>query len=145
MIPFVFCLMTHKSEKCYTHLFQYIRDNIINLEGNSFMTDFEKSMRNALRKIFPNIKYYNCWFHFCQAVIRKCKAIPGFLNFVRSSPQLNQLLHKFLVLPLLPAEKIKEAFALLKLEAALVNRNLFAEFISYFEKQWIVRVSSLFF
>lgn len=138
--------MTRKSEKCYEHVFRSIRENILNLsEGGSIMSDYELAMRNALKSVFPNLNFLACWFHFNQAIIKKCKKIPRFLKKVMNHPEGDRLLHKFLALPLLPANRIRSAFNMLKLEANAADGSLWKEFLTYFEKQWILKVCKMLF
>ncbi|KAL7724939.1 hypothetical protein ACLKA6_002303 [Drosophila palustris] len=54
-IPFIYVIMSRKSEKGYVHLFQTLKE-IFPLNGNSVMTDFETAMRNAIRNVYPNLK-----------------------------------------------------------------------------------------
>lgn len=54
------------------------------------------------------------------------------------------LYHKFLALPLLPAESILEMFQKLKLDvSALDSSEIFQPFIDYFEQKWMNPVSRL--
>jgi len=39
----------------------------------SMMCDFEKSLRKAIKKIFPNSNIYGCYYHYCKAVWGKMK------------------------------------------------------------------------
>lgn len=132
--------MTRKSEACYRSLFTYIRDHIFSMEGATIISDYEKGMRNALKNIFPMLLLFSCWFHFTQAVVKKGKSISKFFSTIMHDPALKQLFHKFLALPLLPDENIKDAFQLLQLEANASNPVLFKPFLKYFHSQWMIRV-----
>lgn len=66
MIPFIYVLMTHKSQASYTHILRHIHEDLWALDAMMFMTDYEIAMRNALRSIFPDADHRCCWFHFCQ-------------------------------------------------------------------------------
>lgn len=101
------------------------------------MTDYERAMRSALRKIYPGAELYNCWFHYCQALRRHANAIPGFVPAVRSNMGALEIYGKFLCLPLLPAAKIEGAFTIIKAEAESYDANLFRRFLKYYEKQWM--------
>lgn len=160
--PFLFILMTRKTEVCYSHLFTYIDANICSLSGATFISDYEKGMRNALRSLHPSMRYTACWFHFTQvsdfffdfiffffsiylhyffqACKKNAKKLTGFEASVKSSKPTYILFMKFLHLPLLPATKIVEAFTMLRHEAIALNKKLFSPFLSYYEKQWIINV-----
>lgn len=60
-IPFIYVLTSRKTKLSYLKVFQYIESNIISLKCNSFMTDYETAMRNALKKISPDAVLYACW------------------------------------------------------------------------------------
>lgn len=104
------------------------------------MTDFERAMRTALRKVYPTSDYYTCWFHYCQALRRHANAIPGFVQSIRSNAGSLEIYGKFLCLPLLPADKINDAFNVIKAEAETYDLGLFRRFLKYYEKQWIKQV-----
>lgn len=71
-IPFIYILMSRKSTDSYTAAFNYINDNIFELNAASFMTDYECGMRTALAL---SAELRDCWFHYCQAIRRKCSKI----------------------------------------------------------------------
>lgn len=101
--------MTKKTTEAYKAVFKYINENIFGLEAVSFMTDYESALRNALSEIHPSAKLFSCWFHYCQAIRRKCSGFKNFFSEIQKEKSSKTLYLKFLALPLLPAEKIKEA------------------------------------
>lgn len=132
--------MTRKTQSAYKHLFEYIHKNICSLECNSFTSDYELAMRNALIELFPNARMVACWFHYSQALKRKVSQIPGFERFLRGSMEAEEIYYKFQCLPLLPPGDIFGAFQTLK-KAALKCDKRFEPFLKYFERQWIEQVS----
>lgn len=134
--------MTHKSEAAYLHIFEYIKENVLSLEGKSFMTDFEVAPRNALRQIYPQSRLNSCWFHFKQAVRRKSHKFAKFREDLKNVTEIRRLYYKLMALPLLPSAEIKNAFGMLKLYALTHHGDVCTGFIGYFEKQWIVSVSN---
>lgn len=144
--PFVFALMSNKKQKAYEHLLQFIDSNIFKFEAKSFTTDFEKSMRNAILSVFPQARLKGCWFHFCQAVRRKASKLKELTKFIRNSTEARRIFQKLLVLPLLKADVITEAFNICKTEAysnplfILKPENVFEPLFDYFELQWITKV-----
>lgn len=132
--------MTRKSEACYRHLLTYIQKNVFNLRAESFMTDFEISMRNAVQKLYPQAKHYTCWFHFCQAVKRHASKIENFTVTIRANPEARKIYHKLMCIPLLPIHAIEDAFYELKEEALAFDSIFFRRFLSYYENQWIRKV-----
>lgn len=116
-IPFIYVLMTRKTQAAYTHLFRCIDDEILPLNPSSFMTDYEVAMRNALGTVYPEAQMYGCWFHFCQAVKRHASQIGGFLVAARSNNESAEIYYDLLCLPLLPPQYIINVFNLIKMES----------------------------
>lgn len=133
--------MSRKTENCYYHVFKTINDTIFNLECESMMTDYEKAMRNGFKRVVQSAVLYGCWFHFAQAIKKKGSQISGFFKAVRKNKQLEKLYYKFLCIPLLPPENIVNAFEMLRDIAQQLDPEVFNEFLKYFEKQWINKVS----
>lgn len=79
--------MTRKTTVAYTHLFRYIKDELIDLKPTSFMTDFEVAMRYAIRIVYPGAKMFTCCFHFCQAVKRHGSQLGKVLTTVRKNTE----------------------------------------------------------
>lgn len=139
-IPFIYVLMSRKSQACYTHLFETLRKEFP-LDGRSFMTDYEVALRNALRVVYPAMDQKTCWFHYCQAARRKCSSFPKLMHKLKSNETLKRAYFKLLALPLLPAEHIVSCFQMIKSE--LVDVQEAKKFLNYFEKQWLEKVISL--
>lgn len=132
--------MTRKTEQCYVHLFKYIDKNICQLRPTTFMTDFEKAMRNGLSAVWPDAAQYTCWFHYCQAVKKRASQLPEFLMTARADPSTIKAYYEIMCLPLLPAEVMEDAFREIKLEALARHGLLYQKFMNYIENQWILRV-----
>lgn len=115
------------------------------LECQSFMTDFEKAMRSALGKVYPNASLYTCWFHFTQAVKRHAnKKIPRFANAIQNDKVSMEIYGKMMCLPLLPAQHINVTWANIRAEALAHDKRRFKRFAKYYEQQWIVNVREYF-
>ncbi|XP_062141719.1 uncharacterized protein LOC133849565 [Drosophila sulfurigaster albostrigata] len=135
--PFLFVLMTRKTELCYQHLFTYVDSNIFCLNGASFISDYEKAMRNALKNLHPNMNFFACWFHFTQACKRNAIKTIGLEKMLSCNKHAYMLFMKFLYLPLLPECKIVKAFSLLEAQATALDKKMFSPFLKYFKKQWL--------
>lgn len=135
--------MTHKCEAAYMHIFEYIKENVLSLEGRSFMTDFEIAPKNTLRRIYPQSRLNSCWFHFKQAVRRKSHKFSKFREAVKNVTEIRRFYYKLMALPLLPSAEIINAFGMLKLHALTQHEDACKEFLAYFEKQWIRSVSQI--
>lgn len=138
----MFILMSRKTRTAYQHIFKYIKDNILDMNCESSTSDFEKGMRKAFRNLYPNVTYILCWFHFTQAVKKRAMQTPQLIPYIRQNREAEEIYYKLLSLPLLPACHIKAEFHRLKVIALAKHRVVFADFLTYYEKQWIIRVRS---
>lgn len=71
------------------------------MEPASFMTDFERGMRNALKKVWPAVDQFTCWFHYCQPIKRHSAQIPEFMQIVRGEAGALKIYYDIMCLPLL--------------------------------------------
>lgn len=133
--------MTNKTLQAYQDVFQFIEDNLFKMEPQSFMTDFEDAMRTAIKNRWPNCEINGCWFHFKQAVQRRCNILPGMKRLLNKSFHARKIKNMLMSIPLLPEDKIKEGYQSIqdyskkwKLDAQ------FAELFAYFERQWLREV-----
>lgn len=129
--------MTRKTKEAYIHLFNYIETDIMQLKARSFMTDFERAMRGALREVHPTASFYTCWFHFTQAVKRHAMEIGGLIGHVRNNTALAKVYYQLMCLPLLPPNEIVPTFQLVKEETIAEHGNVLNKFFRYFERQWL--------
>lgn len=145
--PLIWILMTRRTIDAYTSALNFVKKNIIDLDGAAgIIIDYENAMRIALKNVFPNIPVYGCLFHFTQALYRKMASMPELFKIVRSNQDAKFLFRKFLALAFLPADKVKDVFVLLLREALETYKfNEFAPFIEYFKNQWLIRVKPVHF
>lgn len=140
IVPFCFVLMDRKTEQAYTDIFKYVNKNIIDLNGKGFMTDYERAMRNGLKKLFPNAELNACWFHFTQAVKKHVKKFPALVKLIQSNPEAAKIYYKLQAIPLLPKDQIRPAFLMLKSLAVEIHCTKFNKFLQYYEQQWMKTV-----
>lgn len=131
--------MTHRTVQAYKAAFKFIHENLISLDGDGIIIDFESAMRTALLKTIPGIKVFGCWFHFCQCLRRKMASLPILFREYRSDAKVQEIFRQFQCLALLPPEMIEPIFLRLSRDALKTSEN-FAVFIDYFDKEWIKRV-----
>lgn len=143
--PFVYVLMSNRTQVAYEHVFNYIHKHIFKLHCSSFTSDYEVAMKNALRSVFPESHLVSCWFHFVQAIRKKASKIPELLKLISTVPEAAHIYYKFQSLALLRWDLIDAAFNKLANEALLFNKQAFEPFVDYFKRQWIVKVGLIFF
>lgn len=140
MFPFIFVLMTRRTQEAYSHLIKYINTDLIDIQPASIITDYEVAMRNALRLAYPDADMKACWFHHCQAVKRHGSQISGFMAVARKTSKAADIYYQLLCLPLLPANEITTVFNIIKIKAIEQFGKLFDPFLDYYERQWLKKV-----
>ncbi|KAL5236964.1 hypothetical protein ACI65C_004374 [Semiaphis heraclei] len=100
--PMVYALTTRMTQSTYE-----IVQEIVPLNYNrlTIITDYERGLMNAIRIIFPHTKLQECWFHYCQSVIRYCKrSMHSLFDLFQTTVEAASVLRMVLALPHLPAE-----------------------------------------
>lgn len=128
--------MSNRTTDAYKSVFTYIHKNILPLDANGIITDFEMALRNGLRFAVPNTPLYGCWFHHCQALRRKVASDANLFKLIRTDEQAAIFYRIFQCLALLPASNIKDAFDQLAYDV-LQKYSEFEKFIKYYDYQWI--------
>lgn len=133
--------MSKKSRSAYQNVFDYIENNIFKLSrASSFTTDYEMAMRSAIASCNPTAKLFACHFHFSQACKRRASQIDGFVSLIRTNKNAESIYYRLLSLPILPCDHILPAFNELRVEARAINETCMNKFLSYYRKQWILKV-----
>lgn len=139
IFPVFYILMTSKSSKCYSSVFQYIEENIFEMKPAEFITDFESGMRKALNRCYSNVIIRGCWYHFCCAITRNMVSL-GLNSLLRSNPKAKMIKNEILSLPLLPKEQFCEGFNHIKRQVKEFGlESNFESFFEYF-KYWLNEV-----
>lgn len=135
--------MSRKTQKAYRHVFKYIKEKVLDMDGHSITTDFELAMRNPLAELYPAVIFILCWFHFTQAAKKRAAQTPQLQPYIRQNEEAKEIYYKLLSLPLLPPHSILEQFKILKVVAlGTKHRAVFEPFIKYYENQWMKKVCS---
>lgn len=94
-----------------------------------------------MAEVWPGAEYKTCWFHLCQACERQVAKNYALLKLLRSSNKdARELYKKILALPLLPADRIVDAFEKLAGIAMAKFPTEFRPFIIYYRNQWLQKV-----
>ena len=74
-IPLLFCLLKDKHASTYQFLFESLKqlclENLILLNPEEIVIDFEPGLHKAAKDTWPNIKIVGCRFHLSQSWYRK--------------------------------------------------------------------------
>jgi hypothetical protein len=109
--PVIFGILPGKKQSVYENFFHFILNAVLK-HGNkrrkviSVMADFERSLRNAIKKIFPHVTLLGCNFHHVQCLRRKARKTAGLASKVLYKSQHHFILKLFMRISLLPIECI---------------------------------------
>ncbi|XP_022831335.1 uncharacterized protein LOC111359874 [Spodoptera litura] len=130
IIPLVYVLLMSKKEKTYTTMFRLIKAQIPNWNPKKIVIDFEKAVMNSIQTVLPNTEIKGCYFHFCQALVKRAKQL-------KVTKNRNQLKHLALclALPLLPEHLIDDAYLYIMEDCP--RENNITKFNDYLVKTWL--------
>ncbi|XP_044593096.1 uncharacterized protein LOC123270971 [Cotesia glomerata] len=138
-LPICWMLMTAKSSSAYSAGLTYFKDVLApHIQPQTFITDFEISLRNSILFTFPQAKHVGCLFHYCQALMRKFKKF-NLLQLCKEWIPGQIIIRKFMALALLPHQDIPAGFDWLVTNLPADIRRIFDPFIAYYRRQWLIR------
>lgn len=134
--PCIFALMSDRSESVYDDVFQYIEEKW-HIQPTKMLIDFERALRSAVCKLYPEISTKCHYYQYVMAVRLKAKKIEGFYERSYVDEDVCLLFHKFLCLSAVPVEKARSAFEYLKEKALSID--IFNDLVRFMEKVFIRR------
>ncbi|XP_034949282.1 LOW QUALITY PROTEIN: uncharacterized protein, partial [Chelonus insularis] len=138
-IPIFWSLMEKKSSSAYRQVLKCFTLLVPDLVPNIIISDFEAALSIVIEEIYPGTLHKRCFFHYCQALMKKWKKLQ-LLPLIQRWKIGRILSKKFFALALLPADKIEETFQWLINNIPESIKKLFEKFIKYYERQWINRI-----
>lgn len=73
-MPLLFCCMSRRRAIDYIAVFKNLIQEIMPLPRvERIVTDFERAVFVAVRKLFPSCYHLGCNFHWCQAIMKKIR------------------------------------------------------------------------
>ncbi|KAF0687707.1 MULE domain-containing protein, partial [Aphis craccivora] len=142
--PIGFALMSRKTERAYTALFNKILSIVPEWQPQIIIVDFERAAIAAIRTIFPYTTIRGCWFHSSQAVWRKVANI-GLVEICSNHRGAYDTVHMLMALPLLPQNCIAEGFETVReyyienVQSLISNNNdyKFSLLFEYYRSTWL--------
>jgi len=136
--PVCYVLMRWKTHALYRSVFAAMRDLVPDFTPKHVMADFEKASVGAFQDVFGEVAIAGCWFHYCQAVIKRLNKL-GLKEHYQSRDDITDIVRYILGLPLLPAEDIRTAAE--EIRATICTdmhmvRQL-QQLLMYVQRQWI--------
>ena len=112
-------LLENKQYQTYVEALENIKmllykDYNVVLDVKMVMLDFELAMQQALRTVLAeNVIIKGCWFHFCQAILRKIGQL-GLKEEYNNNFNFRFWVKQFMALALIPLSKLEEAINIIK-------------------------------
>ncbi|KAG0429052.1 hypothetical protein DMUE_5769 [Dictyocoela muelleri] len=106
--PIIYVLMKSKEESEYIRIFEKIKE-ITGIKPELIISDFEKSLNNAILKSFEFSKLQLCYFHLTQSIWRRIQ-FEKLANKYKNDKNFSIYIKKIMVSAFLPKEKIFDFF-----------------------------------
>lgn len=134
--------MSSKKKTLYKKIFKYLRDTF-RISPKKVMSDFEASLRNAIKETWENSLILGCRFHYKQALRRKMMSIRGMKIHIQGNAYAQYIKKFFTNLPLLPQNLIFEGFdEIMRYQRMHNQTHKFKKFNKYFVKVWLNNLKS---
>ncbi|XP_076301759.1 uncharacterized protein LOC143219766 [Lasioglossum baleicum] len=139
-IATILVLCETRTAAMYTAIWKQIFTLIPELPNNIrfIMSDYEAAAVTTLNELFPNAHIHGCWFHYCQAILRKWRKL-GLTNVP------NTVLRMSMSLALVPETKFQEALLIIQKEADNIASNFpnVLLFMTYMRINWLKMASQV--
>ena len=116
-IPLVWCLTSSRTQLVYDAIWKKLKKIAKKMNKQWKMTrcmmDFERVVINSFRAAFPDADIKCCWYHFVQALWRKCQKL-GLSTVYETDSSVNNWFKQFMALPFISKEIIQDGLKLLK-------------------------------
>ncbi|KAG8035984.1 hypothetical protein G9C98_003111 [Cotesia typhae] len=138
-LPVCWMLMQKKSAAAHQIGLQFFKTQVAShIVPDNIMTDFESGLKAAIRIIYPEANHNGCFFHFCQALIKRLKKDKLF-EAIRTRKYDQIIIRKFMGLAFLPVIDVIRGYHWLLNAIPEDIKNRLYPFIAYFYDEWIVR------
>ena len=129
----------HQPKHIFGRLLHIIQEKGQNLqlqfEPETVVGDFEVAIKQAIQLNFPTSTYQGCYYHFCQAIMRKIKDIGLQIQYKENTEQLKSFVRRTAALAFAPIRFVRLAWQGIKADTPELPR--IDEFVMYFETTWI--------
>lgn len=140
-IPLFYILMDGKRQIDYEAVFMRMKAEVEKdgpMKVNSFMMDYELAIWNAVRKVFGPVRTRGCWFHYCQAIMKKVQELK-LVNDYYKKQDVYKMARRLMTLALIDEANIRKLFYFFKsrYQSHIDNTDAVKKLFDYVEDQWI--------
>lgn len=128
------CLLPNKTGDTYRRLLDAVKVLIPDAQPDFILTDFEIAAMEAFRAAYPNSTVTGCYFHLCQAVLRKTQEL-GLRPLYDSDDEVRGMIRCLPSLAHVPVDDVVDAFD--DLASAMPQHHGMDELLTYFEHTYI--------
>ena len=107
--PCLYVLLPNKTEQTYSKFLKAIASVSDNAQPSKILLDFERSAVNAFTSAFPESSFKGCYFHLCQAFLRKINEL-GLEKAHENKCELSLALRLTPALCFVPTDLVEESF-----------------------------------
>ena len=105
-VPLAYCLLPDKRQETYERVFMILAQKAQNAFGIDFapsiiVSDFEIAIMQAAKTVFPAVATKGCYFHFCQALLRKLQQL-GLQTTYQQNQEVSSFVRRTAALAFLP-------------------------------------------
>ncbi|XP_014777721.1 uncharacterized protein LOC106874491 [Octopus bimaculoides] len=114
--------------------FKFIKEER-NLSVKSITVDFEKAAINSIKKLFPRVSVFGCFFHFGQCLWSKIHATG--LQTWYTEGENAFIIKQLQALAFVPPNDVTTLFEQLLHSLSAQTDEILEEFLTYFECTWV--------
>ena len=105
LVPLAYCLLPDKRQETYQRVLPLLHHHAdelgLELAPTTVTSDFEQAILQGTTAVFPAVRTKGCYFHFCQALIRKFQHL-GLQKEYQENPDLNSFVRRVAALAFVP-------------------------------------------
>lgn len=137
-LPFIYALLTSKKKEDYAEVLRAVRDatahfNVAHCNPQRIMSDFELSIIQACREVYPQVPIATCFFHLSQSIFRQIqqKGLQVAYND-ECDRRLRNYTHMLTALAFVPVGDVEAAFEELRSSSPPTLRPIMDYFAEYY-------------
>ena len=107
-VPCAFAILPNKKQETYVLMFDLIKEKV-GQEPSIIVSDFETSVINAVKEVFPGAQHTGCQYHF-RAAIWKNVGAKGVQTFFYRNVDFQEFVYKLYALSYVPTDDLYNVY-----------------------------------